>query len=323
MSDAQGELGTPSSAGTITGYQTELQMRLPSTPTEAQQQFHELIPSDYHATPWYAQLSAQPDPFSEMAKLLTEQASQRAGRRGAPTAPAAPAAVKYGVPGPEASEADRKAFLTALGVPNSIEGYEYTFPELSEADKPLEGLLKEARSEEALRHMREAALKAGIPVAAWKELTKAYDELFFKQLKADVERETAALNKRLEEMQASFTQQFGPRVEEVKAQMSNLLALQPDYVQQMLGDLSPTQALGLAALLDDLAKTYIREDSFLAPNNVKPSLPNTADEYGQMLKDLFVQQAKYPVFSSEYRDLEKRIGQLRQHFDQVIAKKSG
>lgn len=214
--------------------------------------FSTAVPEAYKEKEWVQNILKSENPQEEFFKQY-ENAQTLIGKR--------PQGLT--IPGDNATPEEVKAFHKALGVPDTVEGYDIKPTTWDEADKELGEYVNSNRSEGLLKDMKEAFMEEGIPPAKMQRLMEKYDKSFVKHNK---EFFTTAIQANTE-LQADFdktaTEFFGTRKMQVLDAGNKILeATVPEKIQPFLKELDNRSLNIMAAALDSIRAKYIKEDNF-------------------------------------------------------------
>lgn len=120
------------------------------------------------------------------------------------------------VPGDDATEEAIKNFHKALGVPDTVDGYDFSAPDISKEPQELQDLLKAGASPEYEKMIKEVFHKAGITPKQAKALKEANDNFQIEATKAMLAHAQAEANKAAEAQQESFKKVYGDKAEHVQ-----------------------------------------------------------------------------------------------------------
>jgi hypothetical protein len=167
-----------------------------------------------------------------------------------------------GIPQETASDEDKAAFYTELGVPESVDGYD-----LGEGDADYQ------------KGIRDLFHKANITADQAKMLAEGNAEII-KGLTPDAAAQDAAFDKIAEDT-------FGERRDEVLSTAKLLLAenvkdLSPE-MQEHVNNLPNKELIVMASVLDKIKEKYINEDSLPASNQAKAATAEDSRKKGYEL----------------------------------------
>lgn len=170
--------------------------------------FMSFVPEAYREEPVIKDISRSEKPFEN----LFEQFKHAHSQIGKTT-------TGLQVPGEGATPEQVKAFHKALGVPDTIDGYEVPAFDISKEPEELQALLKnDEQSEAYVKAMKELALAEGVPPTAFKKFAEASDKMRVEQAKAMFETARQMQEQKAQQQQEDF---------------KKLYADQSDYVQKI------------------------------------------------------------------------------------------
>lgn len=172
----------------------------PTTPD-----FLSFVPEAYREDPTVKDAAKSDKPFEaffESFKYAQSQVGKQTGLQ---------------VPGEGATEEQVKAFHKSLGVPDTVDGYEYSAPDISQEAEELQTLLKgDEQSAEYMKSMKEIALKAGITPAQFKTLAAASDSMRLEQARQMFKAAEEIQTQRAAQQEEMFKKVYGDQAEYVK-----------------------------------------------------------------------------------------------------------
>lgn len=248
---------------------------IPSTPpepaapaTDYKGAFESSIPQDFNRD-WLGEFKDAENPIS--ALLSKYDSALESSRNSGSITP----------PQEGSSDADIRAYHTAIGVPENIDGYEYTPPDISSEPEAVQNILKQATSEEARKAVTEAAFKAGVPKDGLNKVFEAFDKFQIEQAKVAVEAEAKAMKERQEAFDKALDSMFprGQRDASVTAAKATMQKVVP---AEVLAHKDPE--LTAYYLLDYIQKNVFKEGRV----NTSPSagLSRGPDEIHSEIKAL-------------------------------------
>jgi len=184
--------------------------------------FQDIVPAEYADKPWVKDVKDIVGMF-KMTDGLKSEMGKRPG----------------GIPQENASDEERAAFNKALGVPDSVDGYELSDPAEGGGDFQ--------------NQMKDIMLKAGVPAGMAKQLDEGYNEIM-KGLQPDPEAQDAEFTK-------MATNMFGDRTDAVLADVKSLMADNVhESMKEEVNNLPNKYLVTLASVLDSVKQKYINED---------------------------------------------------------------
>lgn len=293
---------------TASGFATEIEIDKPTpaaapagAPAQGQaaptNSFLETVPEEYRSKEWLNNFAKTENPLAELLKSYDNQLGL-IGRKSE--------GIK--VPGEGATPEDWANFHKAIGVPESPDKYEYAPPTVKDE---LKDYFKQ--DENLLKHMKEAALKAGVRPEGFKLLAEALDNYYVGEL----DRALGATNQMLAKMENDFKTKFGERSNQVLSGWQKSFESLPEESKTVVESLDPRVKVVLAEAWDNFAKKYVRQDS-LDLNVPTIGSAMTPAEYGEEYKMLFAQTRKHRPGTPEHLEAEKKLDQLRQKGAQLF-----
>lgn len=151
------------------------------------------------------------------------------------------------VPGEGATEEQIKSFHKALGVPDTIDGYEYAPVDISKEDTQLQELLKgDEQTNAYIAKMKEVALAKGVTPAQWKAMAEMNDAMRLEQARAMFATSQEMLKQRDQAQQEAFQKLYGDKSEHVvKVAKETLAKVLPKEIMDIK---DPEIALAAAAV---------------------------------------------------------------------------
>ncbi|MBX9937652.1 MAG: hypothetical protein K2Y32_00280 [Candidatus Obscuribacterales bacterium] len=259
-------------------------------PPAGTKSFLDSVPEEYRSKEWLTNFAKTENPLGEILKSYDNQLGL-IGRKSE--------GIK--VPGEGATADDWAAFHKAIGVPESPDKYEYAPPtvkdELKEYFKPDDNLLK---------HMKEAALKAGVRPEGFKVLAEALDNYYVGEL----DKALGSTNQMLADLENKFKQKFGERSDQVLNGWQKSFEAMPAESKTVIESLDPRVKVVLADAWETFAKKYIREDKLdLNVPNLGSAM--TEAEYGEEFKRLFAATRSAQPGTAAHIEAEQKLEALR------------
>lgn len=257
------------------------------------------IPAGYEGKPWVNNLAQHEDPMSEMFKQMDNQLSL-IGRK----------AEGLKVPGENATPEDWANFNKAIGVPDKVDGYQYTAPTVPDDLKPYF-----QTDDNLVNTMKEAALKAGIRPEGFKHITEVFDNYYV----AELQKAVAANKQLLDSLDHSFQTKFGERSGQVLDTFQKSIVNLGKEQASVIEALDPRVKVVLAEHFENFAKNYVREDRLnLGTPNVGSSM--TEQEYGNEYERLYAAVRNSRPGSAEHSDATSRLKALRSKAETIFNK---
>lgn len=212
------------------------------------------------------------------------------------------------LPGENATPEEWAAFNKAIGAGENLEAYKYEGPTSDD-----EAIKKHLPTEQPfIKAFQEVALKAGMPIKAWNEITAAYNEMIVQDIKTDLEVSNQAAKKLSEE----FNQKFGQDGQKVIAAFQRRYADVSPAEKAVLDSLSQEQLMVLAAKSYDFEKQYIKEDVIDSTGKVSTSMSQA--DFLNKLSNLYTQKSRAEMqhggFSNEVKQIEIEIEKVKNDF---------
>lgn len=210
---------------------TQVSTMTGSTPPAAQDapaqssppSFLDMVPQDYREKDWVNRFAKSDDPLGSFFKSYESAQSMLGSRVEVPKEGSTPEQIK--------------AFHKAIGVPDSVDGYQYAAPDLSKEPEAVQKAWAERADNKFIDSMRQLALAQGIPAKQFNALAAALDEHNLAALKSEVEQQTQAEEAKRAADWDKFNKYFGEkatRTHEIAKEMAakvipaDIAALGPD-----------------------------------------------------------------------------------------------
>jgi hypothetical protein len=253
--------------------------------------FDTIIPADQKDKEWVKNISKSEDPVSELFKKVDNL--QSALGKNVP------------IPGEDATPEQRKNFYKAIGVPDTVKGYEVAPVEWAPEDKPYIDKLKELKPDTFLNPLKEIAMVKGVSKEAWEALEQGWDKLTVAKEKAD----TAAGKVQNLDFDAQMTNMYGDQKMAVMDRGSKLLSqfVRPEH-KAIMAKLPNDALAAFAGALSDIYKSTTREDTFNTGVGNTTTTANTGVTSRQELLNMLQKRDSIKnTMSPQYEELTKKI----------------
>jgi hypothetical protein len=254
--------------------------------------FDSIIPDEHKEKEWVKNISKSEDPLPELFKKVDNLESLLGKKQ------------QIQVPGPDATPEQRKAFSTALGVPESIKGYEVKPIEWAPEDKPIADSLKQYKPDDFVNPLKERAMEKGVSKEAWEAIEQEWDKQTVKQLKAQ-----QAAGKQLDvDFDTQMTKMYGDQKMAVMDRGSKLLAqFAPIELKGVLAKAPNDLLAAFAGTLSNIYKATTREDTFNTGMGNTTTTASTGATTRQELFKLADKLSKMNPMTPEYESLAKKV----------------
>lgn len=173
----------------------------PSTPAPAAPSLFDSAPVEFKDKPWFQDLAKTENPQEAIWKQLAG-AQELLGRK----------STGIEKPGPDATPEQVKEFHKALGVPEAVDKYTYTPPDLTKLPEPLQKAWEANLNPEFTKGMQAKAFELGITQSQFDGLAAAFDAT---QL-ANIEANLKSAENFGAEQRKKFETAYGNRAPEVE-----------------------------------------------------------------------------------------------------------
>lgn len=260
MSDDLGGAGFTASVPTMP-------MDAPAAPA-APPSFLETLPEAYRDKPMFQSFAKAEKPFEAFAQSY-ESAQTMLGKRASaidvPTADSPPEVVS--------------AYRKAIGVPDTVEGYEVGAPDLSQEPEAVQNAWKEASADQAhMEAYRKLAHDLGLTPAQFKGLAEAKAAMDLASLKSGLETDTGTQQARIDAERAAFKGYYGEKADTVERIAKDTVAkVIPKEVAAMGADVALIHAMHF------IHENLYKNDALSSNNTTSPG--RTVDDIqGQINK---------------------------------------
>lgn len=222
--------------------------------TLAPQSFTASLQEYAKESPWAAEYLKLPNPENQVLKDFAN-AQKLLGSR-------------PNIPNENSTPEERKAFYKTIGVPDDITGYKLEPVQWSEEQKAAASVLDASRNEAFMNKLFAVALEEGIPAKAMNRLAQAYDMGFVEQHAASLAEVARVEAEQAADFDTKADRLFGANKEKALTNGAALLKSAPPEIAQLLASHQNEPLIGVAALLNWVHETYIKEAPPINGKNV-------------------------------------------------------